>query len=265
MTITVYPANVEEIQTYSYATLLSEDPRTEHVTGFQLNATSVGDQVNCLFMHVPGNDLVQCDEPVETRNFMRSLTGMLPSLQYNGDKSTLDSFAFETDNYVVAVAENAHEIMKTFRSLPSEFQPAIDRTLVNLVIWLTGEFMNHGFVILCWKGHLYMPAPVVVKYVPKNDDVLFVPGLSATDGELPKIGVPIRRNQRVGFAIEGSEQPFRVLYQERTNPSHSFWAPSDITGFYDNRSDGRNTDYMVAVESLGSSLSGWDLIDELII
>jgi hypothetical protein len=268
MTITLHPTIVGEIQTFSYATLLSEDPRTEHVAGFQLSASSQSDTVNCLFMHVPGNELEIVTEAAQTKHFMTAVTGMLPSLEPIATRpggKLLKTDILMMSPYYCGVAESPHEILKRLRNIPEHSRPVVDTHLAELVLWFTQEFTSYGFVMICWRGYLSMQSPVIIKYVPNNDDVLFAPGIVATDGELPKIGTPSERNQRVSFAVEGYEQPFRVHYHEPLDVASTFWAPSDVTGFFDNRNDGNNSDYLIPIASLQSDRSGWELIDELII
>lgn len=104
--------------------------------------------------------------------------------------------------------------------------------------------------------------PIMVSYHPDNDDVLFIPGLDSHDGELPKLGQGMPRDIQVAFGIQSVDLTHAVTQQPSFRDA---WAPQSVSGFWDNRSDGANTDYAVARESLLMGMNGRELIEDLVL
>lgn len=265
MPITAQPVEPYDLRSYAYATLQTKDPRSEHILGFQAHLKSVNPQPNCLFIPIPGDDVFIVNGPSATSHFMRCVTDMLPALAQLDDDHPSTPHTIPNGDFEILVAKTPYDILSSLRGLHGKIKPVVDESLAELLLWFIAEWANYSFITICWQGELHMRWPVVANYVPHNDDVLYAPGVCSFDGEAPKIGVPTNRNMRVAFAVEGSPQPFFVHYVDRISVRDTYWAPTDVTGFYDNRPDGPNTHYVIPVETLGSDRSGWDLVDEMII
>jgi len=131
-----------------------------------------------------------------------------------------------------------------------------------LIEWYKEQFSDYAFVLACFNGEVRPRHPIVVEYFPHSDDVLFVPGLDGHTGDLPAIGQPMQRDFRVAFASEAHTLPLNVHYSEQI--FHERWAPLTVTGFYDNRPHGENTDYVLPLESIEEGFFGHELLDTLI-
>lgn len=268
MCITSAPAEMGSTRAYTYANLDTSDSHNWHVTGYQNTARNLSPAPNCMMLHFPGSQLRLVDGgPEHTKTMMEDITRDLPALEETRGLSR--SFAapgaaqvVEYGDYHVVVAQNAHDIPRALDHIPDWRRPMLTRSLMDLIGWYGANFPGYSFVLACFSGSVNPTHPIVVEYIPHNDDVLFIPGLDGHDGQLPSVGAPMHRDFRVAFGYEGNVQPFTVNY--RDDIAHQRWAPRDVTGFWDNRTVGPNQDYVVSLQDTNFGLAGNELLLELI-
>jgi hypothetical protein len=267
MCITTGPAELGQTMAFTYATLLADDPRTEHITGYQTSASNLLNTPNMMILHFPGDDIELVGGPQNTWSLMQDLTGMLPSLEATlsmrgiSGGTRVQSYG----DYYVVLAEEARDILSATDLLPEDFRPEATPEFMEVLDFFESTFSGYCFVLACWRDRVVPRHPIVVKYVPHNDDVLFVPGIEAHDGLYPNLDSEEPRNFRVAFAADGYVQPFHVYYHDTLDPNKVIWAPRDVTGFFDNRVRGNNGDYVIPLESIVQGLSGWDLFENRIL
>lgn len=269
MCVTTAPAVIEGTRAFTYATLDTRDPRTLHVSGYQNKATSRGP--NCMLLHFPGDHLVTTKGPQDTKHLMEDMTNQLPKLYeeptYRGGPRAAASFGsayVETyGDYDVVLAEDAGDIIEALEGVDPMRRPNRTPELEAMVAWYKATFTDYAFVLACFNGNANPRHPIVVEYVPHNDDMLFIPGLEGHDGNLPTIGQPTARNFRCAFGAEDTTQQITPSYRDG-NIGSEYWCPSNVTGFYDNRPQGANVDYLVPLESVREGLFGDDLFLDLV-
>jgi hypothetical protein len=273
MCVTTAPAELGGTSAFTYATLNTTDPRTLHVSGYQNYATNKSSLPNCMLLHFPGDELEMVSGPERTRHFMEDLTQGLQELVYIPRFRSLGNEVVGSrsvkvqayGDYHVVLAEHPGDILDALEQVPENRRPPRTGMLEDLVAWYRSSFSDYSFVLACFDGQVAPRHPIVVQYVPHNDDVLFVPGIDAHDGTLPRPGHPMQRDIKVAFASESHPQPQKVVYHDSfIHAPSTYWAPTDVAGFHDNRSDGPNQDYIVPLLSLDEGLNGADLVEELV-
>lgn len=272
MCVTSAPAIMEGTRAFAYATLDTRDPRTLHVCGYQNVATNLSMQPNCMLLHFPGNHLVMTQGPELTTHLMKDMTRGLPELEprphfrSEGTRSakTLGSATVETyGDYDVVLAEDASDILDALELVNPSRRPVRTPELDAMVAWYKAAFPGYSFVLACFDGNVNPKHPIVVEYIPHNDDLLFIPGLDAHDGGLPRIGRYMERSFVCAYGAEDTKQQLTVNYSDGDIGSE-YWAPSNVTGFNDNRLNGGNFDYVIPLEAVREGVFGPDLFAELV-
>lgn len=265
MCVTTAPAVIGGTRAFTYATLDTRDPRTLHVSGYQNTASSTGP--NCMLLHFPGDHLVLTKGPETTRHLMEDMTRGLPELyptpRMRGGvyRGAVGSTYVETyGDYDVVVAEDASDIIEALEGVDPQRRPARTPELQAMVAWYGATFTGYAFVLACFNGNVNPRHPIVVEYFPHNDDVLFIPGLEGHDGNPPIIGQSTMRGFRCAFGAEDTKQQITVKYRDGDIGSQ-YWAPSNVTGFYDNRLEGSNCDYVIPLESVREGMFGRELFE----
>ena len=201
---------------------------------------------------------------------MEDMTDKLPKLfqepTFRGGPRPAASFGAVVEaygDYDVVLAEDASDILDALEGVDPMRRPNRTPELEAMVAWYKATFTDYAFVLACFNGNVNPRHPIVVEYVPHNDNMLFIPGLEGHDGNLPQLGQPTGRNFRCAFGAEDTTQEITVEYRDGDIGSN-YWAPSNVTGFYDNRWDGINGDYLIPLESVREGLFGSDLFLDLV-
>jgi hypothetical protein len=263
MCVSLSPARLGNISAFSYATLDTTDPRTLHINGFQAELESLVEQPNCLVFHFPGNEIGLISGPEKTARMMADITQGLPLLQDSSSRSD-HALVESTGQYYVVVAEDASKIVSALEEVPQDCRPPISDHLAALVSWYQSNFPGHAYAMVCFQGRVRLGYPIVVEYIPHNDDLLFVPAI-VSNGGLPDWDSDVDRDFKVAFASEGHPQPLKVRYRDRVATER--WAPSDVTGLHDNRSSAPNKDYVIPLDTIQRGFEGMignELLEEMI-
>jgi len=257
---------------FTFDHLDNPDKRTWHVSGYQNNALDLSGNPNCMLLHFPGDEIRTIHGPETTHRFMADMTRVLPALEplrdFRNSRGTRSASNFqprveEYGDYHVVLAQDDTNILDMLEAVPEQRRPPRTKQLEALVNWYQQKFENYCFVLACFVGEVRPIHPIVVEYVPHNDDVLFVPGLEAHDGLPPVIGQPVERDFRVAFGLQVCPQPVQVQYTDHAIRGQR-WAPDDVTGMYDNRLQGPNQDYVVPYDSIKDGLFGKELLEVLV-
>lgn len=269
MCVTIAPAEIGGTRAFTYANFATEGRHNWHVTGYQNYASNLHQGPNCMLLHFPGNELRLVDGPQHTQFMMEDITVHLPEIEpvmrwrsAGIEAHSKDARVEAYGDYTVVIAEDAMHIFNVLSKVPADRRPNATPEFHAMVAWYQAAFPGYSYVLACFNGNVKPVHPIVVEYVPHNDDVLFIPGVDGHDGLLPRLGEPMKRDFRVAFGHEARIQPFVVDY--RDNIGHQRWAPQDVTGFWDNRSNGPNLDYIVSLEDTDFGLTGKELLSELI-
>lgn len=277
MCVTTGRARIHGTRAFTYATI-TEGPQACHVSAYQNFVENESPGPNCMLLHFPGNDIELVRGPEDTVYLMDDVTRDLPELvpvfrsrNLGNSIVTLSHARVEGyGDYTVVLAQHAMDIKEVLDQVPEAHRPAWTAQLDELVRWYHENFPDYSFVLACFNGLVVPRHPIVVRYVPHSDDELFVPGLDGHTGELPVIGQLMQRDFAVAFGSAYHEQPLKVTYRDPIAQGKPFWAPRDVTGFVDNRLEGPNRDYVLALQDIdmalkaGDGLIGAELLDVLI-
>lgn len=268
MCVTSGEAQIANTRTYVYATTDKEGSPL-HVSGYQNEATSLVGP-NCMFLNFAGTDLRLVNGPEHTTRFMRDMTDYLPELVYvpqmrgGGDMfgSYRSATVIDYGDYTVVSAEDNADILGALASVREDRRPQLTSNMEEMLDFYQHECPNDSFVLGCFNGAVKPKHPIVVSYKPRNSEVLTIPGLDGHDGRPPVVGAPVYRGFRVAFGVEGVGVAHTLYYNDAVN---SAWAPASVVGFFDNRTDGPNGDYVVPISAVKQGLTGAELADRLLL
>ncbi len=266
MCVTLAPAEITGTSTYVYATNLGMGP--VHVCGYQNTAITSGP--NCMFLNFAGQELSLLHGPEYTHSFMNDLTWSLPELRYVPSFQSKGIYGVvprgvsveNYGDYTIILAQGPADILSALSEVPEDRRPQYTRQLEDLVNFYMYHYPQDSFVLGCFNGAVRRRHPIAVSYRPRNSSVLTAPGLDGHDGRIPYIGQLMYRDFKVAFGVAGYRGAYRVNYQDSV--SGQLWAPESVVGFIDNRTDGPNCDYVVAVDVVIAGLTGVDLAHQLI-
>lgn len=267
MCVTFSPAKMGGTRAFTYATLSLHDHRASHISGYQNAATNLSRGPNCMLLHYPGNDLQLVKGPEHTKRFMLDMTRQLTRLSNLNPLVTRSAQPRAAEaviygDYDVVIAEQAADIEDAIETVQPDRRPHKSDKLMSVIDWYEHRFQDHCFVLACFDGSVDPTHPIVVEYVPHSDDVLFVPGLDGHDGDLPREGQDMQRDFRVAFGSDYTTLPIPVNYGDDVTDMR--WAPTHVSGFYDDRRYGPNVDYVVPLEAINEGLNGPELVDVMV-
>lgn len=249
----------------TYALFDTTDPRSNRISFYQNQAQSLVPGGNCMILHYPGDNLELVRGPEMTTRLMSDMTSMLPSIvptfQFRGGGGVAKGMTrVETyGDYDIVISERASVMLEALDQVSPARRPEVTNALKALLGWYQVHYSDHSFVLACFNGGANPTHPIVVEYVPLNDDIIVVPGLDCHTGEIPVVGALIERSIRVAFGVAESSQPFEVNYRDGCGEER--WAPKNVTGFFDNRSSAPNMDYGIAVVDASHGFAGRELLD----
>lgn len=268
MCVSASPAELGGTRAYTWHTLGHPDPQRPswHVTAYQNFARNLGADPNCMLLHFPGSNLNLVRGPELTRFLMQDVTSYLPELiptpTFRGASSS-KTVVEDYGDYTVILAESAAHILEALEQVPEHRRPKRSTKLEALVEWYHTYYPDYAFVLACFAEGATPQHPIVVEYVPNNDDVLFIPGLDCHTGEIPEVGVMMQRDFWVAFGSELHQQATGDIRYSDSCTKGAYWAPKSVVGFRDN-AEGPNKDYVVPLLSVEEGLNGRELLDVLV-
>lgn len=263
MGVTTEPAIIANTQVFVHATRNPKSRKDVHVCGYQ--NTAITQVPNCMFLHFPGTELAIVEGPKNLPGTMYSIArDLLPVAPPAPGTTTPAKFAaLETygPDYYVVLAQQPGDILSQLETVPAGRRPARTRRLEQLVDFYASHFPKDSFALACFSGQTTPTHPIMVEYVPHDPEVLTAPGLTAHDGELPILGAPVARNFQVAFAVQGIDAGYKMDYLMKLPGLRSmWWAPAWAVGFNDNRAEGPNTDYRVALDDVINARNSKELL-----
>lgn len=263
MSITTSPAIVSNTRAFTVASLAQDDPKAIHISGYQCDVRNLSNAPTCIILHFPGNDISLVDTPPRYTYLVHDMTTGLVALDTNNDRPASTALQLR-GNHSVAISETAAGLVDAIDSLPVHCRPNFDEKLQLLLEWYDRTHPSHCFAVIGLSANAVVSTnTVVVQYTPHSDDVVFVPGLQSYNGSPPELDEQCCRDIRVAFASDYQRLPAKVFSND---PSLDIpaWSPKSISGFYDNRREGSNIDYVVALETLHEGFTGSELAEQLI-
>lgn len=263
MCITTGPAIIHQTRVYGYIPPI-KDGMQRHICGYQNRAETLSGP-NCMLLNFAGSDLRMVKAAQHTRSLMADMTRELPELvriiQYRGGSYGARGLVVENyGDYTVILAHGAADILSALAQVPDGRRPARTSQLEAMVGFYLKTYPDDSLVLACFNGKVEPTHPITVSYVPRDPEVITIPGLDGHDGELPTTGSPVTRNFHIAFGIHGVTLPFTPNYNDRVN---ELWVPKTVTGFFDNRDDGPNGNYVMPIEAITTGLSGRQLAEFL--
>lgn len=264
MCVTTGLAAIDSTRVFTLVTDSIQGGQTVHVTGYQNEATNLSGVPNCMLLHFPCFGVPELvDGPQWTTTLMNDITRDLPEVEHHPKTRGMMSFGaaevHKYGDYDIVLAGDPSDITSVIEGVAEDRRPAITKSFEQMIDWYGEHFTDYGFVLGCFNGRVNPRHPIVVSYVPHSDDDVFAPGLDGHDGRLPVIGAPVFRDFKVAFGKTGVDLPIKV--QHNRDAEGAWWAPDSINGFHDNRFNGPNTDFVVAIDDLSVGLPGADLLN----
>ncbi len=268
MCVTTGIATMDQTQVFTMVSSHLRGGQPVHVTAYQNRALNLSDDPNCMILHFPSQGKVELVQGAQnTSGLMTSITSGLTPLvpSYSRSGRNLESrlhtaHVEEYGDYHVVIAEYPADMFKVLEQVPATRRPPITAQLQALVEWYGRKFPDYTFVLACFDGSVRPTHPIVVSYVPDNDDVVYCPGLDGHDGKIPEIGQPIARDFKVAFAVNDTILPHKVNFV-----LSDWWIPTSVAGFFDNRTDAPNSDYVVPLLNLQEAFDGQELVNDLVL
>lgn len=269
MCVTTNIATMDQTQVFTMVTSQLHGGQPVHVTAYQNRALNLSDAPNCMILHFPSQGKVELVQGAQsTKGLMASITASLSPLVSNHARGFISKSAGQSHtahveeygDYHVVIAEYAADMFMVIDQVPANRRPPITGQLQALVEWYGKTFPDYTFVLACFDGSVRPTHPIVVSYVPDNDDVVYCPGLDGHDGMIPEIGQPIKRDFKVAFAANDITLPHKVKFDQP-----AWWIPTSVAGFYDNRTDAPNGDYIVPLLNLQEGFDGQELVSDLVL
>ncbi len=266
MCVTTAQAQIDRTQVYSLVTTHIDGGQPVHVTGYQNRAKNLSAEPNCMILHFPSQAVPELLQgATSSKGLMASITAGLDTLGptppvFRGRGSHLESAHVEEyGDYHVVLADYAKNMLNVLDQVPTNRRPRITPQLEALVGWYGQQFPDYTFLLACFDGSVHPSHPIVVSYVPDNDDVIFCPGLDGHDGTVPELGAPIDRDFKVAYGVAGL-----TLKHEVNFGRSDWWIPTSIAGFHDNRASAPNGDYVIPLMTLQERFDGRELAEDLI-
>lgn len=266
MCVTTAKARIDQTRVYSLVTTHIDGGQPVHVTGYQNRAKNLSSEPNCMILHFPSQAVPELLQgATSTKGLMTSVTAGLDTLGptppvFRGARGHLgSSYVEEYGDYHVVLADYAKNMLSVLDQVPASRRPRVTSQLEALVAWYGQEFPDYTFLLACFDGSVHPTHPIVVSYVPDNDDVVFCPGLDGHDGSIPEVGAPINRDFKVAYGVAGL-----TLKHEVNSEYSDWWVPSSVVGFHDNRAAAPNGDYAIPLMTIQERFDGRELAEDLI-
>lgn len=263
MAVTIYPAFLTSEAAYTYA-IIDDRPENWHVTGYYAHTQSLGFGPNVQILHFPGSELSVVSVPSRLQHAVQKVTSELPLLELlPGPINYYQMIDAHKGDFQIVTAENSGKVVEALQNVHSLLQPWFEPYFWTMIEKYCEQYPDHCFVLICHTGGTHQ-VQVVVEYVPYNDDVLFVPGVSSHHTLWADNDCVWFRNMRVAVGVDGIELPHQNSLHGTAKP---YWIPETVAGFHDNRSNQAegpfpNSDYLIPLEAVRMGMTGWNLLNQ---
>ncbi len=227
----------------------------EHVLGYQNAASSEGP--NAMLLALPAAHPLGPEHGIDARAFPRLLTDLreLTTPRTRSMSRGLDTLSapsaafFEVGSYAVLSAPDPRLFAAELGRIPETKRPAPNPAIFDAyAAWYPGW----QFALCCWSGDI-KAEPLLWRFESLRPDYLFLPGLDAHDGGLPKVGREVDRDHHLVWGSSVRPGPGGGVWTARVReglpPGASRLVPDTVRG-QKRQGDGRNGDWWVLLDAL---------------
>lgn len=161
-----------------------------HLLSYANTAKNLADKANCMILPVPGS-LTQSDffDTTAYAGFLKELEANFTSRSRSASKSlkTLSAKVenFQLGMYNVFLSTDIHAIGGILDKLPEDQKPDISK---NLLTFFEKAYPSCNFVVCVFSNNSSMDSqPIMFRYKPNNEKILFFPAVDAHDGNAPDL------------------------------------------------------------------------------
>lgn len=204
MCVSLRPATFSSTIVYAHATVF--EGRRVHVLGYQNNAKSETPGPNAMILPIPASAAMGPDNAIDTRGFSALLKDYVEDLR--GVPRAIPCAVprpgsvqvFQRGSYTIVLARDASTpaIMAAVDALPEAKRPTIDRALFDAYLrWYPGWHL----ALCCFEGSVEAE-PMLWWYEPMNPEWLFLPGLDAHDGGVPRLDARVPLDHAIVVGVD---------------------------------------------------------------
>jgi hypothetical protein len=212
MCVSAAPAKFASTIVYGRATELLRRP--VHVLGYQNVAKNLADGPNAMILPIPSATPMGPDNALDARPFARILEGYRTALYSLIPRSASPSRGpvaacaapppvqvFESGSYTVVLAHRAEigAIEDALATVPEAKRPSISPALISIYQrWYSGWHI----ALCCFDASIGGPEPMIWQYQPLDPTHVFLPGLDAHDGGLPRLDDSVALDHAVALGVD---------------------------------------------------------------
>ena len=232
-----------------------------HIIGYQNSAKSIEPGPNAMIIPLPAVGDVNRDNVIDTSDFKDVLErygttvgalggdGMTKgsrrmTLSYSASRS---ADVFESGSYTVILATDPRQITEALERVPEEKRPSISK---NMISFLSDKYDGWPVAVCCFSGSI-KPEPLVWKFKPRFENVLFAPAMDSHTGGPPSFKKKVQRSHKLAFHSYrwGEENNMNVHLLGKIPDQHKWMFSKKIKGaLIRNATD--NGDFVIPIPSL---------------
>ncbi|NVB39342.1 hypothetical protein G6O69_15980 [Pseudenhygromyxa sp. WMMC2535] len=200
MSVSLTPAHFSSTVLYGRSVVIKG--RCEHVLGYQNLAENLSGGPNAMILPLPAAAPMGPDNLLD----VSSCRGLLERYRDALSSPTPRGFSgktqvFESGNYSVVLAQSASlgDIEDALEGVPESRRPKVDPLLLSYYMsWYPGWHI----ALCCFDTAVRKYEPLVWRYEPMDPELVFLPGLEASNGKTPRIGVPVTIDHTLALGID---------------------------------------------------------------
>jgi hypothetical protein len=210
MCVSTAPAKFASTIVYGRATEILGRP--VHVLGYQNVAENLGKGPNAMILPIPSATSMGPDNAIDARPFARILEGYRKALRSlipvpRASRGPAPQAAapevqvFESGSYTVVLAHRAElgSIEAALATVPEAKRPSLSPVLIGIYQrWYPGWHI----ALCCFDASVGGPEPMLWQYQPLDPMHVFLPGLDAHDGSLPRLNVSVTLDHAVALGVD---------------------------------------------------------------
>ena len=210
MCVSVAPAKFASTIVYGRATEIAG--RSVHVLGYQNVAENLAPGPNAMILPIPAATPMGPSNAIDARPFARileqyraALRSLMPApaagrgLPRGAAPPQVQ--VFESGSYTVVLVHEAEidAIQLALATVPEVKRPRISPALIHIYQrWYPGWHI----ALCCFDGGVGGPEPMLWRYEPLDPTHVFLPGLDAHDGGLPRLDDVVALDHAVALGID---------------------------------------------------------------
>jgi len=203
----------------------------EHVLAYQNTARNRAEGPNAMLMHfpaVPGTMSERSVLPTDgcMRIFDDMTSALIPLTRGGPSGSVMMSAAsvFDAGIYTVVLADDARAIPAALARVAARKRPSVNQPLYD---WYAETFPGFPVALCCFDNReAAKAAPLMWRYRPRNEDVLFYPALDCHSGGVPDLDTEVLVEHELFAEGTDSEQ---IYYRDDIPLITSRYLPERVT------------------------------------